>query len=145
MGLVLILLVTPLLLFHQFFLSFPFLRPSLSIHWFASCAAMKTDRRYLSKAKEIKDKASGAKKGSQLVVTRVAIQVEAGSKKRKRHLVSGDSSEPRALEVDPTHPVAPSSAIPIVELDGDGGSSSPPLAAQVQVASTQVATPLAIS
>lgn len=62
---------------------------------FVSYVAMKIDRKYLSKAKEIRDKASGAKNVDQPVVSQSAAQAKVAttSKKRKCHLVSGGPSE----------------------------------------------------
>lgn len=52
---------------------------------------MKTDIKYLSRAKEIRDKAPGGKKADQPMTTRV--EAATTSQKRKHYVVPGGLSE----------------------------------------------------
>lgn len=90
---------------------------------------MKTNRKYLSRAKEIKDKALGAKKVGQ--PTTAQSGMAATLKKKKRLVVSGGPSRSLAPEVVSVPPLAPSKTIPIVDLEGDIGGFSPAPVARV--------------
>lgn len=83
---------------------------------------MKTDRKYLSHAREIRDKAPGVKKFGQPMT--VQSEVVTTSKKRKRHMVSGGPSGSQALKAVPVPSLTLSTIISIIDLEGDTGSST---------------------
>lgn len=84
---------------------------------------MKTDRKYLSRAKEIRDvKAEGGKKAGSSAIGQA--EVVATSKKRKWNVVSRGPYEAQALEVVLAPPSTPVVVIQVFNLEEDVVSSS---------------------
>lgn len=110
---------------------------------FVSYATMKTDKKYLFKAKKIKDKAPGAKKADQPMVSQSTTQAETAMtyKKRRHYLASGGPFEPQAPEEVSVPSPTSSIPIPVVDLDKDVEGSSPASTVGTPTVVTQVATP----
>lgn len=102
---------------------------------------MKIDKSYLSKAKEIRDVARGAKKTTQLSTTQVRVGMTL--KKRKCPISPGGPSEPLAPKMAPV-PSTPVT-IPIINLDEDAKGPSHPSVNRALVKTLQSEIPPIIS
>lgn len=102
------------------------------------CTTMKIDRRYLSRAWEIRDKALEAKKSGQPTI----VQAEASmtSKKRKQHIISRGRSGAQVPKVALAPPLTSATIIQVINLEEDMDGSSPALTSGIQAVVSQTTT-----